>query len=149
MNDSQDKPLDSALRASDLSEGRRIWVLTANAELRERIRALLAPLTHRIETMLPAELGQGDGLQLQGSQPALVILDIGREVSEGTRAMQAIKRLRIHAPLVVLTEEFSKDFGAEIISRGVRYYFSHDFVQDEFIQVVKSLLEKRERRLEA
>ena len=73
----------------------------------------------------------------------MIILDIGCDMDWGMQAIQEIRKRRIQAPLVVLTESFSKDFGAKIISQGVHYYFSRDFLEKEFLDVVKNLLLSR------
>jgi DNA-binding response OmpR family regulator len=123
------------------------WVIGDDRSVGKRVCALLTEMG--CETQTPAfplpNKGKGQTEGEDRSEPDIVVLDIGSDVEGGTRAIGEMKRSRIKAPLVVLSEDFSHEFGLRIISQGVRYYFPHDFSPKEFEQVVRNLLQKRSR----
>jgi DNA-binding NarL/FixJ family response regulator len=103
---------------------------------------LLHPLAEQIVQIAPETTDQQELWINKAPVPRLIVLDIDRDVDQGFRIIQRLKRARKDAPVVVLTEDFSRDFGRKIISEGVRYYFSYDFCNDEFLKVAESLLKQ-------
>jgi len=133
---------EKTLHARPQSGGARVWVISADDQLADRIGELLRPVTDRIGRFEPETIKEESFWTHKLPDPALVILDIDRDIAWGVWALQRLRRARVQAPVVVLTQDFSRDFGAKIISEGVRYYFSHDFCQEEFLEVAESLLKK-------
>jgi DNA-binding NarL/FixJ family response regulator len=119
----------------------KVWIISGNTGLVERIETLLHPLAEQIVQIAPETTDQQEFWINKSSEPTLIVLDIDRDVDQGFRIIQRLKRARKDTPVVVLTEDFSRDFGRKIISEGVRYYFSYDFCKDEFLKVAEILLE--------
>jgi DNA-binding response OmpR family regulator len=70
----------------------------------------------------------------------LIILDVAHDMDRGLRTIQKLKRHRVNAPIIAFTQNISREFGAKIISQGVRYYFSRDFNPRELLEVADSYL---------
>ena len=75
--------------------------------------------------------------------PRVVVLDVGSNLDRGRELIRRLRRVRVTAPMIVVTDDCSRDFGAKIISEGVRYYLVRDFGGEEFVEVVESLLHPR------
>lgn len=118
----------------------QVWVISANADLSQRLLDLLKKEKHHVQIVDPDTLGDDNLSRLPSAQLKLIILDVDHNVARGMQIIQRIKRARIKAPMVVLTEEFSRDFGANILSAGVQYYLSYDFCESEFIDLTQTLL---------
>ncbi len=74
--------------------------------------------------------------------PTLLLLDVDNNLSRGERLLERVKRNWHEVPVVVLTSDLSADFGKRILSKGVRYHFSHDFCPNDFSAVVTSLINR-------
>ena len=120
----------------------RVWLISDSPVLVQSIETLLAP--DRVPIMKMGQKTIEQETFRKSPAPAIVLLDIGADVDRGLRTIQHLKRARLLAPMVVLTSAFSRDFGAKIISEGIRYYFSHDFCKEELLELMHTLL-KRER----
>ncbi|GAB4321413.1 MAG: hypothetical protein Kow0059_16120 [Candidatus Sumerlaeia bacterium] len=120
--------------------GGLVWIISRNDALAQQLIGVLQSLTTEVCHVKPESMTEGLFRRRQGEKPGLVVLDVGRDVDGALRIIQSIKRHRIKAPIVVVTDECSRDFGAKIISQGVRYYFTRDFNPREFLQVAGSYL---------
>ena len=118
----------------------QVWVISADLTLTARIEEVLQPLTEEVIKLAPQPMHQETFWTDKPPCPALIVLDIDRDIELGLEIIKSVKRARIRAPMVVLTRDFSRKFGAKIISEGIRYYFPYDFCQHEFLQVAESLL---------
>ena len=121
-----------------LPRGRMCWILSGDAVVSRRVAQLLEERKCKVlrsEALPPISAGP-----LEREQPVLILLDTAGDVNNGASILQEIRRRRIKAPVIVLTQEFSHEFGKKIISQGVRYYFLRDFCEEEFAEVVASLL---------
>lgn len=117
-----------------------VWIISANPALVEKIEKVLRPLTRRIQVLPPALAGEGLEDKLRGGAPGLIVIDLGADMDWGMGVLRDIKQASSQIPTVVLTEEFSREFGAKILSEGVSYYFPHDFAETEFERLARSLL---------
>ena len=129
------EPCNSATHAA----GAEVWMISDNTALVGRVRALLQPLTQRLLVFSSEIAAQVHPLTESPHPPRLIILDIDGDVDGGLHLIQCLKQARIQAPIVIMTENFSRDFGAKIIPEHVHYYFSHDFCDQEFLQLVENL----------
>lgn len=118
-----------------------VWVIGASEALGRKIEQTLRPLAPQMRMLAPQDGIEAD-LEgaLRESEPPLIVIDIGEDTDWGLRVIQAVKRARSRTATVILTECFSRDFGAKIISEGIDYYFSHDFCRSEFLRLAKSIL---------
>ena len=133
------KPDDAGDPDASLAVRERVWLFSASAALRGRIQSLIEPLAGPIR-LLPGIWDKNLPGLLTEIQPALIMIDIAHDMNQGLRILRTLKRSRNRAPIVVLTEDFSKEFAAKILSEGIRYYFSHDFCERELLELAGSLL---------
>lgn len=122
-----------------------VWVVSTNAELLEKVQEVLHPLA-RVRVLAPAAGGALEEALREGGPP-LIVLDVGGQVNWGMRMIQAIKRSPVPISTVIMTEQFSREFGRKILSEGISYYFSYDFCRSEFLQLVTSILKVDENTL--
>ena len=127
-------------------EKAQVWIISDNEALSRGIRQLLAGLSVATSILDPAAVDKDDFWERKPGQLKLVILDVNGRLDWGWEFIRRIRLARIQAPMVVLTEMFSRDFGAKIISQGVRYYFSHDYCKEEFLEVAQNLINPRSPR---
>jgi len=131
-------PLGGDLSPSPTS-GKTVWLVTADEQLNSRIRGLLGTLGCEIIAICPLMTQAENPWEWTETKPEIVVLDIDRDVDWGQGIIDGIQRGRRDTPVVVLTQAFSREFGAKIVSRGTRYYFPHDFCPDEFLEVIRNL----------
>jgi DNA-binding response OmpR family regulator len=117
-----------------------VWVITAHRMLRKRLLGTLGGWAARVAALDPDQVRDDAFWSTRPAGPALVVLDVDGPVEHGLDVIRQLRKARMQAPIVVLTPEFSRDFGAKILSQGVRYYFSHDYCEEEFLAVARSLL---------
>ena len=132
-------PLDTQGGDNRLLRGRMCWILSNDAQVIDRVARLLEERkceVLRSDALPPASAGAPE------VEPALVLLDTGGDVDRGAATLQEIKRRRIKAPVVVLTQKLCREFGEKILTQGIRYYFPQEFCEEEFIEVVSSLLKQ-------
>lgn len=120
-----------------------VWIVSSDSKLASKVESLLGPLTGHQVTTTPERLEETAFADPKPAAPDLVVVDIGDDIDSGVETIRCLRRARIKAPIVVLTKNFSRDFGAKIVSEGVRYYLAHDFCQEEFQEVAESLLKMR------
>ncbi len=118
------------------------WVVSGDESLVARMTALLVPLADEVRVVDSSEFERDTFWAPRPSAPNLVILDIGDRLDWAVAVIQRLKQVRIRAPIVVVTEDFSRDFGAKILSQGIRYYLGRDFFDQEFHDLVESLLKQ-------
>jgi DNA-binding NtrC family response regulator len=126
-------------RRSDLHiGGRQVWIVAATAPLRRRVERLAEQAGAAARCIDPARIEA----EIHGGRrwPAVVILDIASDMEWGRRVIQRLKRAGTRTPVVVIAEEISREFGAKIVSEGVQYYFPRQFSDEEFMEVIGSLL---------
>jgi len=116
------------------------WIVSADSALVGRIQPLLLPLTGDVRVIDAQEFVRDSFWHPRPSSPHLIILDIDRRLDWGSSAIQRLKQVRIKSPVVVITQDFSHDFGAKILSEGIKYYLSHDFCDQELHELAESLL---------
>lgn len=143
MVDSSDINLRAGKRSCATSSSDKLWIISGNSELIERIGELLRSVTEQIVPIAPQSINKKILRNRKPDTPALVVLDINRDADWGLTIIQRLKRAYRHVPVVVLTRDFSRDFGKKIISEGVRYYFSYDFCTEEFLKVAEIFLKKK------
>ena len=116
-----------------------VWVVGRDPAMWRRIATLMD--WTEPPWLLPPETAADDRFWKRGAQrPRLILLDLEGELDWGRDLMRRARRARLEAPVVVLAESFSRDFGAKIISEGILFHFSRDFCDEEFISVLRSLL---------
>jgi len=115
------------------------WVVTDDSPLEARIRRVLADEPLGILRVEPTEWDRAGFWTPRPAAPALIILDVDGRPDWGEQAIQRARRARYTTPIVVITSDFSHEFGAKIVSLGVRYYFAHDFCPSELAEVARSL----------
>jgi DNA-binding NarL/FixJ family response regulator len=123
------------------------WIVSGNEVLIDRIKPLLLPLTGRVQTIDAEQFDEEAFWSPRPPAPGLIVLDIDHRVDWGVSAIHKLRQARIRAPIVVMTEDFSHEFGAKILSEGVRYYFAHDFCRQEFRDLAESLLKSSSRNV--
>ncbi|MCL5270036.1 MAG: response regulator [bacterium] len=116
-----------------------LWIVSRDRRLLERIVRLLVDRIQPLATVDPAELEKED-FWTGRTVPKLILLDIGANAAWGGQVIRRMRRARVESPVVILTEQFTRDFGAQVISEGIRYYFSHDFCDGEFLELVLTLM---------
>lgn len=120
--------------------GDTAWLISADAALAGRIQPLLLPLTGDVR-VVDAQEFDGEAFWLpRPAHPSLVILDVDCRLDWGASAIQRLRQARIKAPVVVITKDFSQDFGAKILSEGIKYYLAYDFCDRELRELAASLL---------
>jgi DNA-binding NarL/FixJ family response regulator len=119
--------------------GKTVWLATADEETSKRICNLLGTLDCSVIPIRPGMDETEDPWEWARRKPEIVVLDIGGNVDWGCRVIDTIQRKRRETRIVVLTGAFSREFGAKIVSRGLRYVFPHDFCPGEFLEVMRSL----------
>ncbi|OPZ08387.1 MAG: hypothetical protein BWZ08_01199 [candidate division BRC1 bacterium ADurb.BinA292] len=129
----------SSASAGHAARGPVVWIITPHRTVHQRIERLLRPLPAEV-VRRERVLEDPRGSARPKPRPQLVVLDVDEDMEQGARVIEALRRGRLDAPLIVLTRAFTRDFGARILSLGVRYYFSQDFCESEFREVVQSLL---------
>jgi DNA-binding NarL/FixJ family response regulator len=136
-------PSESAPPSPAVTPGEAaLWLISDSPAIVASIRGLLAPDKVSIRQMSLPAIEHEVYRPGMVSAPALMLLDIGEDVDRGCRIIRQLRRARLHTPVVVLTASLSRDFGAKIISEGIRYYFSHDYCREELLELVQSLLKK-------
>jgi len=123
----------------DPAPGKTVWLVTVDEQLSSRIHGLLGTLGCAIVPIRPQMTEAENPWGWAETRPEIVVLDIDRDVDWGQGILDGIQRGRRDTPVVVLTQAFSREFGAKIISRGARYYFPHDFCPEEFLEVIRNL----------
>ena len=123
---------------------RTAWVIGLDDRLAKRVRTCLEGEGFTACLIHPGPQATAAQWLEQYPEPGVVVLDVGANVDWGVGIIEGVRRLRIGAPLIVMTRDFSREFGAKILSAGVRYYFPHDFSATEFLEVVRNL-ERRGR----
>ena len=123
------------------------WIVSDNPALVDRIKPLLQPLTSQLRIVETQEFDDESFWTPRPTIPDLVILDIGSSIDWGVVAIQRLRLARVRAPIVVITADFSHEFGAKILSEGIRYYFAHDFCSREFHDLAESLLKPASRNV--
>lgn len=120
----------------------RVWIIGDRPALLTRLQASLSGPCDSEENALlsPAAISRMDLFTEHPGHLELVILEVDDPPECGLEIIQRLRKARIRAPVVVLTRDFSRQFGAKILSQGVRYYFPHDYCETEFQEVVQSLL---------
>lgn len=131
-------PLDTQGGDIRLPRGRMCWILSGDARISARVAQLLEE--RKCEVLQSEVLPSASAGALEIEQLALILLDTASDIERGAATLQEIRRRRIKAPIVVLTKEFCREFGEKILTQGVRYYFLRDFCEEEFTEVVSSLL---------
>jgi len=119
-----------------------VWLMSDGPALVGSIQKLLADEKVPIVKMGLEAVEREEFRKIEGVPPALVLLDIDADLDRGYRIIRLLKRARLAAPMVVLVQTLSRDFGAKIVSEGIRYYFPHDFCKEELLALVHSLLDK-------
>ena len=117
-----------------------VWLISDTPALVGSIRKLLAADRVTLRPMSLEAIEQEEYRPGTVALPALMLLDIGEDVDRGCRIIRQLRRARLATPVVVLTASLSRDFGAKIISEGIRYYFPHDYCKEELLELVRSLL---------
>lgn len=126
----------AAIEAAD------IWIISSNADLAARVRTMLESLNASI-VAFDAEQTRAKGFPAKRPDAlGLVVLDVGHDLESGLEVIHKLRKSRVPAPMIVLTEAFSRDFGAKIISAGVPHFFSHDYCEEDFLAVARSLLKR-------
>jgi DNA-binding NarL/FixJ family response regulator len=119
------------------------WLISGDQSLSARVQTLLYAATEKVRTITPDLLNNEEFWSTNREELGLIVLDIDDSVDWGLWVLRELQRARIKAPIVVMSNNFSREFGAKIVSQGVRYYFAHDFSEAEFTEVVGSLLHPR------
>ncbi len=143
VSDSQ--PLPGPLERRLTGREPLVWVVSADAALGERIVQLLRARVGPPRLLTPQAVGREEFWTRLREKPRLIVLDLGTELDWGRAAIRRARRARVEAPVVVMAEAFSRDFGAKIISEGVRYHLLRQFCDQEFLSVIESLLRLREQ----
>jgi DNA-binding NarL/FixJ family response regulator len=125
------------------STDKNVWIISGDHLLVRRITESGQLAEDEILVMEPGDLDDETFTNLRCTEPGIIVLDVTNKVDWGLWAIRAIKRARIKAPIVVFTNNFSREFGAKIVSEGVRYYFGNDFSASEFREVMESLLKNK------
>ena len=118
-----------------------VWVVTSDPELCERLSLTLEPWADRLAV---CDLDALTSPALRASRAGdlrLIVLDVDRHLDQSSRAIQSLRNARINAPVVVITDAYSREFGAKIISQGVKSHFLHDYCEEELLEVASSLLQ--------
>lgn len=125
------------------SMGKGVWLVTADERMRQDICGLLQTLECEIVAIDPARSNTENPWEWSEASPNIIMLDIGEDMDWGGRIIDAIHHGGRNIPLVVLTRNFSREFGAKIIPRGMCYYFPRDFCPHEFLEVIRNLVERQ------
>ena len=137
MDSSSPTSPDSGLPRSLARSEAKAWIVCLGGNQCERARALLEGKGWTVsQTSCQLSDAEDWWTELE-TPPDFIVLDIGRNVDRGEEAIHQIRRLRIEAPILVVTEDFSRDFGAKILSLGIRYYLPKDFAPAEFLELVE------------
>jgi DNA-binding NarL/FixJ family response regulator len=140
MDTMSDKPHKRTELVREQTKEVEMWVVSGDPALCERIEQLTRGMAHvrqiRSEQVLADEFWQGR----PEPPPAVVVLDIDADPDWGANSIHRIRQVRMGEAIIVLTRDFSREFGAKIISQGIRYYFAREFSEEEFLAVIESLL---------
>ncbi len=118
-----------------------VLIIGPEETLRGRLCALLKDLPVEVEEIgLEAVSEDFWSLHSQEPCPSMVVLDVGGDLGSGARTLRQFKECGNSTPVVVLTRDASRDFAEKILSQGVVYYLTHDFLPNEFLDVAKNLL---------
>jgi threonine synthase len=119
----------------------RVAIVDDNAEARQLIRRILQ--AQGDYTILEADNGR-DGYELSRRElPDLVILDLMMPGMDGFQVLEALKsdKTTAHIPVIVATaKELTPDEKTRLGSQIQALMQKGDFLSDEFVEEVKSLL---------
>ena len=125
-------------------DGGTVWIVSQDTNLVLAIEPLLRPLADSVLKVVPEQLLTEPFWSPRPAAPDLVVLDLGEDLDSGLRAILQMRKARFRMPIVVISCDFSREFGVKIVSEGVRYYFARDFCRSEFCEVAESLLKNRQ-----
>jgi DNA-binding NarL/FixJ family response regulator len=117
-----------------------VWVVSENPEVCLRISGLLSKYGVCHKEIAPTDLDADEAWGDRWTRPPLIVLDVDHKLDRGRRHVQKIYQRYPEMPVVILTSDFSREFGSKILSQGVLYYFSYDFLENEFKELMGSLL---------
>ena len=103
------------------ASGKAVWLVTADEQLSSRIHGLLGTLGCAIVPIRPEMTQSENPWDWARTKPGIVVLYIDQDVDWGQGILDGIQRGRRDTPVVVLTQAFSREFGAKIISRGASF----------------------------
>jgi len=85
-------------------------------------------------------------LPADGEEPLFIILDVDHDLNWGTGVLRLLRRAHPRAPILIISDDFTKSFGRKILSQGVQFHFSRNFADDEARELLGSVLATRPRK---
>lgn len=116
-----------------------LWVVSDDSQLCGRVESTLEGGTclRPISRAAAVEAGFWRGTL---TLPGAVLLDLDDDLDWGARVLRYIKGARVRTPVIVLSRDFSEEFGNKIVPEGASYFLPWNFDPDELREVVRVLL---------
>ncbi|MBX3727597.1 MAG: hypothetical protein KF858_00285 [Candidatus Sumerlaeia bacterium] len=120
---------------------RCVLVVGGDEKLRTRLSRCLLHLGCNECDYDPDEVASADFWRERPCAPAAVVIDLREGFEPGRAVLQALKRARIDSPVIVLTPDFSREFGTKIVSLGVSYCLARDCDDGELLEALTGLID--------
>jgi ActR/RegA family two-component response regulator len=117
-----------------------VLLVGGGEHLRRRLSRCLQQLGCDACDYPPEKVSSADFWRERPCAPAAVVIDLHEGYEPGRAVLQALKRARIDSPVIVLTPEFSREFGTKIVSLGVSYCLARDCDDAELFEALTGLV---------
>lgn len=120
-------------------KGEELWIISGDAGCCDNVESALRSLERVIRRVEPASLDEPQFWRRCEKLPGVIVLDVDGRLDWGEAVLRAIKRSHVTSPVIVISTNFTREFGTKIVSEGICYALPRDFDGNEFREVVCSL----------